>query len=177
MAHDRVLASQGLWTGSRRWRSGQASRHDRGRSELIARSACPLPHRRSSLALRARSALPTGSTTTDFLSWGRARALVASPSASSCAASRLRLLRRRKEARGIGLEGGDAEAESGASDGVAAGDGDGLGERIEARHVVVAEADGDLSRELVVIGRHRCRLRGGSRGDCRRRGARGGRRR
>ena len=166
MAHDRVR-EPGPMDRSRRWRSGQASRHDRGRSEL-ARPLPTSPHRRSSLALRARSAPPTGPLLLIFL--GRARALVASPSASSCAASRLHLLRRRKEARGIGLEGGDAEAESGASDGVAAGDGDGPASA--SRRVMSSSLRRMATRRvsLLVIGRHRPSPEEG-RGGLRRRGA------
>ena len=42
------------------------------------------------------------------------------------------------------FQGGHADAEGGAREGVAAGDGNALGERAEACHGVVAEADGDL---------------------------------
>jgi len=59
-----------------------------------------------------------------------------------------------EEQGGIFFELLETDAQRGARDGVAAGDGDSFGERVEPADVSLVEADGDLSRESVVI-RHR----------------------
>lgn len=43
-----AVASPGLGTATRRWKSGQGSRQGRGDRARVARSPCPLSHRRSS---------------------------------------------------------------------------------------------------------------------------------